>query len=148
MSKSLGNVISPNEILESYHPDVIRYYMIKEGGQERDGNWNNDSLRNRYTYLANTWGNLVSRMMSSKMDLETAIANVFKPSDKSYRGKKSHSPVDDHDLRIAIQAAVNVYRYNMNSLNLEAALSTVDNLWRAVRDVQVNTNARAIDMSL
>jgi methionyl-tRNA synthetase len=138
MSKSLGNVISPNEILEAYHPDVIRYYMIKEGGQERDGNWNNDSLRNRYTYLANTWGNLVSRMMSAKMDMKTAVEAVFTPREKQYRGKKSHSPAEDEELRLAIQTATDVYRYNMNRLNFEGALTAVDNLWRAVLPQEIN----------
>ena len=130
MSKSLGNVVSPSEVLDTFHPDVIRYYMMKEGGQERDGNWSNDSLRNRYTYLCNTWGNLISRMMSPKMDLRIAVLNVFEKG--VYKGVASLQPVEDEKLLGAIDSAVDVYRYNMNNLNFEAALSVVDNLWRAV----------------
>jgi methionyl-tRNA synthetase len=130
MSKSLGNVVSPSEVLNTFHPDVIRYYMMKEGGQERDGNWSNESLRSRYSYLCNTWGNLISRMMSPKMDLRIAVLNVF---DKGvYRGVASHYYEEDEKLRGAIESAIDVYRYNMNIMNLEAALSVVDNLWRAV----------------
>lgn len=130
MSKSRGNVVSPSEVLDTFHPDVIRYYMMKEGGQERDGNWSNDSLRSRYTYLCNTWGNLIARMSSARMCLHIAVSNVF---DKGvYRGVASHYWQEDEKLRGAIESAIDVYRYNMNNLNFEAALSVVDNLWRAV----------------
>jgi methionyl-tRNA synthetase len=130
MSKSLGNVVSPSEVLDSFHPDVIRYYMIKEGGQEGDGNWNTNSLRNRYTYLAHTWGNLVSRMMSPKMDLRVAVSNVFRKGE--YQGTCSHQRQEDDKLRTAVETAIDVYHYNMNNLNFEAALSVLDVLLRAV----------------
>jgi methionyl-tRNA synthetase len=130
MSKSLGNVVSPSEVLDNFHPDVIRYYMIKEGGQEGDGNWNTNSLRNRYTYLAHTWGNLISRMMSPKMDLRVAVSNVFYKGE--YQGIYSHQRQEDEKLRTAIETAIDVYRYNMNNLNFEAALSVLDVLLRAV----------------
>jgi len=131
MSKSLGNVIAPSTVLSHFPPDVIRYYMVKEGGLERDGNWSNASLQNRYTFLANTWGNLVSRMMSPKMDLRTAVARCFEGGGE-YRGVWSLKPEEDEKLRNAIETAVDVYRYNMNVLNFEAALSVLDNLMRAV----------------
>src|SRR5271154_1057585 len=131
MSKSLGNVIAPSSVLENFPADVIRYYMIKEGGLERDGNWSNDSLRNRYIFLANTWGNLVSRMMSPKMDLRTAVMRCFGEGGE-YRGVYSLKPEEDDKLRNAIETAVDVYRYNMNVLNFEAAISVLDNLMRAV----------------
>lgn len=130
MSKSLGNVVTPSSLLERYHPDVLRYYMIKEGGSDRDGNWNEDSLKMRYTYLANSWGNLVSRMMGRGMDLHIAVNNVFKKGE--YRGVESMQPEEDQKLRHIVEMAIDLYRVNMNNLNLEAALSVLDSLWRAV----------------
>ena len=145
MSKSLGNVVSPDEVLKTFHPDVIRYYMMKEGGQERDGNWSQASLRNRYTYLCNTWGNLISRMMSPKMDLQIAVLNVF---DKGvYRGICSFQPEQDEHLRNAIESAIDVYRYSMNSLNLDGALNVLDNLWRAVQQLSILADIRETNMS-
>jgi methionyl-tRNA synthetase len=130
MSKSLGNVVSPTTLLKEYHPDIIRYYMIKEGS-DGDGNWNEESLKNRTTHLANSWGNLISRMMSPKMDLHTAVVSCFKNGE--YRGYKSLQPDEDDKLRQAVDAAIDLYRLNMNNLNLEGALSVLDSLWRAVR---------------
>jgi methionyl-tRNA synthetase len=138
MSKSLGNVISPADILSAYPPDVIRYYMIKEGGQEGDGNWNHDSLKSRYTYLVNTWGNLISRMMSSKMDLRDAVHHVFNGDE--YVGVESFIPEEDIKLRGAVESAIDVYRFNMNNLNYGAALTVLDNLWRAVCHLCIDTD--------
>ena len=149
MSKSLGNVVAPSSVLDNFPADVVRYYMIKEGGLERDGNWSNSSLRNRYVFLANTWGNLVSRIMSPKMDLRTAVRRCFDESG-NYRGVHSLKPEEDDKLRNAIETAIDVYRYNMNVLNFEAALSVLDSLMRAVFPSNDRTyvNLRRTFMSL
>lgn len=118
--------------------------MMKEGGTERDGNWSSDSLRSRYTYLCNTWGNLISRMMSPKMDLQMAVLNVFQKG--VYRGVVSHFREEDEKLLGAIESAIDFYRYNMNNLNFEAALSVVDNLWRAVFSTLVILIVREINI--
>jgi methionyl-tRNA synthetase len=134
MSKSLGNVISPSEVLSSFHPDVIRYYMIKEGGQEGDGNWNSDSLQNRYTFLCNTWGNLLSRTMSSKLAGFLAMSKDF--NDEDLKEMPKPQVEEERQLLNAIESALAVYRYNMSQLNLEAALSVLDNLFRTVNSYQ------------
>lgn len=134
MSKSLGNVISPSEVLSSFHPDVIRYYMIKEGGQESDGNWNSDSLQNRYTFLCNTWGNLLSRTLSSKLAGFLAMSKDF--NDEDLKEMPKPQVEEERQLLNAIESALAVYRYNMSQLNLEAALSVLDNLFRTVNSYQ------------
>jgi methionyl-tRNA synthetase len=131
MSKSLGNVISPSDIFETFHPDIIRYYMIKEGGQEGDGNWNNDSILMRYVALANNWGNLISRMSSGKYDLGEAVRHVFNKTGE-YVGVETYLPEEDRRLRNAVESAIDIYRFNMNILKFQQALLVVDNLWRAV----------------
>jgi methionyl-tRNA synthetase len=130
MSKSLGNVVSPFSLLERYDPDVLRYYMIKEGGSDHDGNWSENSLKMRYTYLANSWGNLVMRMLSPRMNLRLAISQVFR--DGKYHGVSSMQPLEDQNLRRAVEAAIDLYRKNMEKLDLGAALSIIDSLWRVV----------------
>ena len=130
MSKSLGNVISPAQVLSTFHPDVIRYYMIKEGGQEGDGNWNFDSLNNRYTYLCNNWGNLLSRTLTSKLG---GFWPKSKPFEDNVRLEMTSAQSDEErKIRNAIDSAVQVYQYNMNQLNFEAGLSVLDNLFRVV----------------
>jgi methionyl-tRNA synthetase len=133
MSKSVGNVIKPLDVLKAYHTDIIRFYMIKEGGQRRDGNWSNDAIRDRATYLANSWGNLIHRMNSRVMHLRRAVVNVFEPgSEGIYRGVSSSSPEEDAKLRESIETAIVTYRFHMRHLDFQAALLAIEDIWRAV----------------
>jgi methionyl-tRNA synthetase len=62
MSKSLGNVINPLELIDVYGADAVRYYAARATNFGQDGNVSVDDVRERYDReLANDLGNLVSR---------------------------------------------------------------------------------------
>jgi methionyl-tRNA synthetase len=62
MSKSLGNVISPIELLKKYSSDTVRYSLLKCSVFD-DSDYSEDLLIKRYNNeLANKLGNLVSRV--------------------------------------------------------------------------------------
>jgi methionyl-tRNA synthetase len=62
MSKSLGNVIDPLDLIEVYGADPVRFYMVREVHFGQDGNVSVDGVHERYEReLANDLGNLVSR---------------------------------------------------------------------------------------
>ncbi|MGV8151499.1 MAG: methionine--tRNA ligase [Candidatus Nanoarchaeia archaeon] len=72
MSKSLGNVINPLELLEKYKSDTIRYSLLK-GSTLNDFDFSEDILKERHnSELANKLGNLVSRVsaLAEKYALE------------------------------------------------------------------------------
>lgn len=62
MSKSLGNVIDPFEIIEKYGVDPVRYFLLRYIPSNNDGDFNNERFEEAYNAdLANNLGNLVSR---------------------------------------------------------------------------------------
>ena len=62
MSKSLGNVIDPLELIDVYGADAVRFYAARVTTFGQDGNVSVDDVRERYEReLANDLGNLVSR---------------------------------------------------------------------------------------
>ena len=62
MSKSKGNVIDPNVLLDKYGVDAIRYFLLREISTGSDGYYSEEALVKRInTDLANDFGNLISR---------------------------------------------------------------------------------------
>lgn len=65
MSKSLGNVVTPGEILATYPADVLRYYFLRHIPSYEDGNFSWQRLSEAYNNeLANELGNAVQRTLA------------------------------------------------------------------------------------
>ena len=65
MSKSLGNVIAPEALVNSYGLDQTRYFLLREVPFGNDGDFSHKAMVNRINgNLANDYGNLVQRVLS------------------------------------------------------------------------------------
>ena len=65
MSKSLGNVLDPFEIIERFGTDALRYYLLRDVTFGEDGSVSTEAFERRYdTELANELGNLASRTLA------------------------------------------------------------------------------------
>ncbi|MBT4827939.1 MAG: methionine--tRNA ligase, partial [Candidatus Marinimicrobia bacterium] len=63
MSKSLGNVINPMDLIDDYGVDPVRYYLMREMVLGQDSSFTMESFIQRYNSdLANDFGNLLSRV--------------------------------------------------------------------------------------
>ncbi len=63
MSKSLGNVVDPLDLIEEYGVDPVRYYLMREMVLGQDAKFTIESFIKRYNSdLANDYGNLLSRV--------------------------------------------------------------------------------------
>ena len=65
MSKSLGNVLDPFEVVQEFGVDALRFYLMRDVQFGADGAVGIDSFRARYeAELANEYGNLASRTLA------------------------------------------------------------------------------------
>jgi methionyl-tRNA synthetase len=65
MSKSLGNVLDPFEVIDQYGPDALRFYLMRDVAFGGDGAVGMDAVHSRYeSELANEYGNLASRTIA------------------------------------------------------------------------------------
>ncbi len=65
MSKSIGNVINPNDIVKEYGTDALRYFLLREISSFEDSPFTMERFKDAYNAnLANGLGNLVSRILT------------------------------------------------------------------------------------
>jgi leucyl-tRNA synthetase len=55
MSKSKGNVISPEPLIERYGTDTVRLYTLFIGPPEKDAEWNDRAVEGCYRFLGRVW---------------------------------------------------------------------------------------------
>lgn len=85
MSKSLGNVIDPLEIISEYGKDALRYYIAREISTFEDGDMTMEKFKESYNAnLANGLGNLVSRVMKMAKDNLDAPVHIHDEQDKTF----------------------------------------------------------------
>ena len=80
MSKSLGNVINPMDLIDDYGVDPVRYYLMREMVLGHDSSFTMESFIQRYNSdLANDFGNLLSRV--STLIKKNYDARIPEPGD-------------------------------------------------------------------
>ncbi len=107
MSKSLGNIIDPYELITEYGKDALRYYFAREISPFEDGDLTKENFKDVYNaHLANGIGNLASRIM--KMATSYGVDTTHIPSDSEILAlpelKESyHTPFESYEYNRAAQ---------------------------------------------
>src|SRR3989338_11271203 len=99
MSKSLGNVIDPFELVEKYGTDAVRYFFLREIPPTEDGDFSYEKFEARYNAdLASGLGNLVARVITLATrisNFQFPISNEFSNPQFSKLLQETRQKVDD-----------------------------------------------------
>ncbi|PWM71842.1 MAG: methionine--tRNA ligase, partial [Lentisphaerae bacterium] len=120
MSKSLGNVVNPMDMIEKCGVDAFRYFLLSEMSPGNDANFSEEGFVARYNSdLANDLGNLLSRVL--KMTLRSG--GVIQPP--------AELNADDLELNREVETAIAAMETSLKAMKFDQGLNAVMNAVRA-----------------
>ncbi len=102
MSKSRGNVVSPDEVRETYGADALRCYILFLGPMDRDKPWNPSGITGVRKFLERVWRLCVDDNNQSRCDNNQPSENILKLVDKTVH--KVETDIENLDFNTAISS--------------------------------------------
>lgn len=116
MSKSKGNVVDPNVLIDRYGLDATRYYLLREVPFGADGSFTPESFVQRVNSdLANDLGNLLNRTVAMVGKYFDGVVPAYRPNVTAY----------DADLADMAQRTVEKVEEVMEKLEFSVALTAI-----------------------
>jgi methionyl-tRNA synthetase len=121
MSKSVGNVVDPFDLITAYGVDQTRYFFLREAQFGQDGSYSHEAIVNRINAdLANGLGNLAQRSLSM----------IYKNCDGRIPEPGAFSEAD----KAILAAADGLYVKAREAMDVQAITRALDAAWAVVAD--------------
>ncbi|MFT5359594.1 MAG: methionyl-tRNA synthetase [Candidatus Paceibacteria bacterium] len=118
MSKTLGNVVDPRDIVNEYGTEALRFFLLKEISSVEDSPFTHERFKNSYNaHLANGLGNLVNRILK----MVTSYGVVLDFPDRTETLEE-----------IKVEDGFKEYRDSMESYNYNSSL---DFIWKEIGEM-------------
>jgi methionyl-tRNA synthetase len=119
ISKSLGNIVRPDYLIDQFGPDPLRYFLLREMVFGQDASYSDEAFLARYNSdLANDLGNTLSR--------------ALKMCDSYFEGRTPPIPCDDNELKTAAESLIPDYHRAMQQFAFQRALDAAWKLLSAI----------------
>ena len=116
MSKSKGNVVYPEMLVERYGLDATRYFLLKEFPYGQDAIFTPEDFVNKYNFdLCNDLGNLLNRTIGM-------VNKYFGGNVPNYKGRINDV---DADLEENVASKISEYENNMEDLHFSNAIESI-----------------------
>ena len=109
MSKSKGNVISPEDMIAGYGADAVRAYILFMAPPDKELQWNEDGLAGMYKFLNRAW------RMVNDLAGEAGEETSFQAGAKAEEAKKAHDELLRERHRVVGKVIDDFARNNFNT---------------------------------
>ncbi|MFA7253755.1 MAG: methionine--tRNA ligase [Patescibacteria group bacterium] len=125
MSKTIGNVLDPNQMVEKFGADAVRYALLREFPFGEDGDISEEKIASQYNSLANNIGNLFQRVLSM-IDRYNVLGSTYYAENREslIHNTKYQIPVDKELINLDFMGAlkkIDDYAMELNKYIAEKA---------------------------
>ena len=95
MSKSKGNVVDPNDVVDEYGADVLRTYVLFMGDYEKAAPWSKSSVKGCKRFIDRTWAlqDILTDGDEYSKELESAFHKTIKKVSEDIEGMKFNTAI-------------------------------------------------------
>lgn len=126
MSKSLGNVVDPNVVVDAYGADAFRYFVLREVPFGQDGDYSTAAIVGRINHdLADAFGNLVSRLTALVRQKENGLVplDAYQPDSpdgpRTRALRESRAATESFQFSVALTALGELFAHLNKKINDE-----------------------------
>lgn len=123
MSKSKGNTVDPEEVVEKYGADTIRLYILFAGPVEKDFEWTEEGLQGAYRFLRRLWNFFHQHLENIKK------VHYSREELASLTGKAK-------EIRTKTHQTLKKYLSSMEDLSFNTAIAGIMELLNTLQDFQ------------
>ena len=127
MSKSLGNIVDPDDMIAKYGADTVRIFMLFASPVERDLDWSDEGIEGAYRFLNRVW-RLVYEVMKKIEDFKGVKPNITLISDTA------------RDLLIKVHKTIKKVTEDLERFRFNTGVAAIMELLNAVSRSQSNGN--------
>jgi methionyl-tRNA synthetase len=116
MSKSLGNIVDPNELADKFGAEAVRYYLVRDIITGKDSDFDLDRLVMLFnTELANALGNLCNRALNMSQSFTDGVILTT-----------GETTEEDLELRKSLAESIEDYRAAMDDYDISRGLEAIN----------------------
>ncbi|MEI8242130.1 MAG: leucine--tRNA ligase [bacterium] len=123
MSKSKGNVVSPDELIANYGADTLRLYTLFIGPPEMDAEWQDTGIQGPYRFLCRLWRRVWEThvLLRDAATVQPMLAGMARPERDLYR--KLHQTIQS-----VTESIENGFRFNTAIAHVMELMNAMDDL--------------------
>ena len=138
MSKSLGNVVNPEEVIEKFGVDAVRFHTLFMARPVSDVNWDEEKVWNSYRFIIRIW-DIVNEILHATGTFVKTDRNGIVPSNRVHRKFL-------HCIEVATERIHRSYEHlqlQRSCQNLIIFVQTIERFWRRTQ-IDMNPLNRAL----
>jgi leucyl-tRNA synthetase len=123
MSKSRGNVVSPEELLEKYGADTVRLYTLFIGPPEKEAEWQDSGVEGAYRFLKRIW-----RRVAENLELLKSVEGCTPDIDEMAAAERDLYRKTNETIRQITRGLDGAFTFNTAIAAIMELMNAVDHL--------------------